>query len=85
MVFISKVSPVVVFQTMAVMTLSFPFRSSTVIDACRLRRAERYKACVDDMPFDCPLRRKAEGLLFCWGVLVFCLRSNDSTKATARG
>ena len=62
MVFISKVSPVVVFQTMAVMTLSFPFRSSTLIDACRLRRAERYKACVDDMPFDCPLRPRAEGV-----------------------
>ena len=31
MVFISKVSPVVVFQTMAVMTLSFPFRSSTLL------------------------------------------------------
>ena len=29
-------------------------RHSTVIDACRLRRAERYKACVDDMPLDCP-------------------------------
>ena len=51
----------VVFQTMAVMTLSFPFRSSTLIDACRLRRAERYKACVDDIPFDCPLRPRAEG------------------------
>ena len=31
MVFMSKVSPVVVFQTMAVMTLSFPFRSSTLL------------------------------------------------------
>ena len=37
-------------------------RHSTVIDACRLRRAERYKACVDDMPFDCPLRPRAEGV-----------------------
>ena len=61
MVFISKVSPVVVFQTMAVMTLSFPFRSSTVIDACRLRRAERYNACVDDMPFDCPSTARGGG------------------------
>lgn len=37
-------------------------RHSTVIDACRLRRAERYNACVDDMPFDCPLRPRAEGV-----------------------
>ena len=37
-------------------------RHSTVIDACRLRWAERYKACVDDMPFDCPLRPRAEGV-----------------------
>ncbi len=33
-----------------------------MIDACRLRRAERYNACVDDMPFDCPLRPRAEGV-----------------------
>ena len=33
-----------------------------MIDACRLRWAERYKACVDDMPFDCPLRPRAEGV-----------------------
>ena len=33
-----------------------------MIDACRLRRAERYKACVDDMPFDYPsaLRRRGQ-------------------------
>ena len=36
-------------------------RHSTVIDACRLRRAERYKACVDDMPFDCPSARGRRG------------------------
>ena len=32
-----------------------------MIDACRLRRAERYKACVDDMPFDCPSARGRRG------------------------
>lgn len=37
-------------------------RHSTVIDACRLRRAERYKACVDDMPFDCLSLRGVRGL-----------------------
>ena len=31
-------------------------RHSAVIDACRLRREERYRACVDDVPFDCLLK-----------------------------
>ena len=39
-------------------------RHSTVIDACRLRRAERYKACVDDMPFDCLSTGRWRGLDF---------------------
>lgn len=33
-----------------------------MIDACRLRRAERYKACVDDMPFVAPSARGRRGL-----------------------
>ena len=33
-----------------------------MIDACRLRRAKRYKACVDDMPFDCPSALRRRGL-----------------------
>ena len=33
-----------------------------MIDACRLRRAERYKACVDDMPFDCLSTGRWRGL-----------------------
>lgn len=37
-------------------------RHSTVIDTCRLRRAERYNACVDDMPFDCLSLRGVRGL-----------------------
>ncbi len=33
-----------------------------MIDACRLRREERYRACVDDVPFDCLHKTHRKGI-----------------------
>ncbi len=49
-----------------------------MIDACRLRRAERYKACVDDMPFDCLSLRGVRGLGKGFGLIQYSILAYDN-------